>query len=436
MAVDPKDNVSKRLPAFPYDQNNKPSSLLMLPIVVGNEITGYLPAKATDNGDGTATLDVSGGGGGGVDPVGLKNIAAAPINPSTEDTLLLINTGIGSTNTKLDTLNAKDFALEATLVTRASEATLATRASEATLATRASETTLASLEGKDFALEATLATRATEATLATRASEATLATRATEATLAAIKTQTDKLIFAGDDLKVVDSSGGGGGVDPVGLKNIAGTPIDPATEQKQDNIITQLVTQVRALFDAAGNAITSTLVAAKRGLDVNIINPSTDPVVVQFTDANFGTEGKMFALATDEINITPSGTEKPYVLLRNPVASGKDIRIRNVIEGVVSTNKPTTFRIYHAPVVTAEGAAESITNKLSSGGVATIATAFTLPTVSAFGNRVDNSVVVAGVFILPEAFTLVLKPGDDLLVTVTPTVNNTGVDLTIDWAEV
>lgn len=127
MAIDPKDNVSKKLVAFPYDKNNKPSSVLLLPIVENNEVIGYLPAKATSNGDGTATLDITGGGGGGIDPVGLKNIAAVTINPSTEDTLAL-------------------------------------------------------LEAKDFA---------------------------TQTTLALIKAQTDKLIFTGNDLNVVDSAAAG-----------------------------------------------------------------------------------------------------------------------------------------------------------------------------------------------------------------------------------
>ena len=176
MAIDPKKNVSKKLPAFPYDENRKSSSVLVLPIVESNEVVGYLPASATDNGDGTASLDISGGGGGGVDPVGLKNIAATTINPATDDTLLLIDG-------KLATLLGTDFS---------------------------TETTLTALLAVDFATETTLSTRASEVTLATRASETTLATRATEVTLAAIKVQTDKLIFTGNDLNVVDSAGGAG----------------------------------------------------------------------------------------------------------------------------------------------------------------------------------------------------------------------------------
>ena len=91
MAVNPKKNINKKIPTFPHEFK-KYAAPLILAIVQSNEIIGYLPAKAIDNGDGTATLNVSGvtGGGGGVDPVGLKNIANTKINPSTEDTQLLI----------------------------------------------------------------------------------------------------------------------------------------------------------------------------------------------------------------------------------------------------------------------------------------------------------------------------------------------------------
>jgi hypothetical protein len=60
MAIDPTKNISKKLPAFPYDQNYKPAFILVLPIVEDGEIIGYLPAKGVNNGDGTASLDVKG----------------------------------------------------------------------------------------------------------------------------------------------------------------------------------------------------------------------------------------------------------------------------------------------------------------------------------------------------------------------------------------
>lgn len=58
MPTDPARYRGKKVKAFPYDENGRGSSMLVLPIVDGSEITGYLPAKAQDNGDGTATLAV------------------------------------------------------------------------------------------------------------------------------------------------------------------------------------------------------------------------------------------------------------------------------------------------------------------------------------------------------------------------------------------
>lgn len=62
---------------------------------------------------------------------------------------------------------------------------------------------------------------------------------ATEDTLSAaktdldnIKTNTDKFQFDGsNNLKVVTSGTSGGGVDPVGLKDVSATPINPATDE-------------------------------------------------------------------------------------------------------------------------------------------------------------------------------------------------------------
>ena len=62
MSANPVANVGKRnLPAFPYDQNNVRPAVLFGAIVdvVTKEVRGYLPLKVTDNGDGTATLNVT-----------------------------------------------------------------------------------------------------------------------------------------------------------------------------------------------------------------------------------------------------------------------------------------------------------------------------------------------------------------------------------------
>ena len=58
----PSDYISKKIKAMPYDQNGKPVPALVIPLTdpVTGLIIGYLPAAGVDNGDGTASLKVSG----------------------------------------------------------------------------------------------------------------------------------------------------------------------------------------------------------------------------------------------------------------------------------------------------------------------------------------------------------------------------------------
>jgi len=59
MAVDPTENVGRSvLPAFPRSSNAEAPAVLVGAIVntVTGEVTGYLPLKVEDNGDGTCTL--------------------------------------------------------------------------------------------------------------------------------------------------------------------------------------------------------------------------------------------------------------------------------------------------------------------------------------------------------------------------------------------
>lgn len=203
------NNVNKSIPAIPVDGNKRQASAVMLPIVNGSgTIVNYLPIKCTDNGDGTATLDVGLALNGEIDigNVNILNTSNAKINPATEETLAEIKTAIDEINadvdatlssrateatlgqvktnlddvkTKLDTLNAKDFATQATLaqiktaideINTDIDATLSSRATEATLGQVKTnlddvKTKLDTLNAKDFATQATLATRASEATL-------------------------------------------------------------------------------------------------------------------------------------------------------------------------------------------------------------------------------------------------------------------------------
>lgn len=60
MAVDPTQNAGRVvLPPFPRSQNAEEPAVLMGAIVnASGDVTGYLPLKVEDNGDGTCTLIV------------------------------------------------------------------------------------------------------------------------------------------------------------------------------------------------------------------------------------------------------------------------------------------------------------------------------------------------------------------------------------------
>ncbi len=76
---EPKDYISKKVKAMPYDANMKTLPAFMVPITnpLTGAIIGYLPAAGVPNGDGTASLKVVGDAAGPTGPQGV----AGPTGP-------------------------------------------------------------------------------------------------------------------------------------------------------------------------------------------------------------------------------------------------------------------------------------------------------------------------------------------------------------------
>ncbi len=166
----------------------------------------------------------------------LARLDVALSTRATEATLGLVKTDLDDVKTKLDTLNAKDFSTQTTLAQVKTDldsilaqlnVTLSTRASESTLGAVKSDlddikTKLDTLNAKDFATQTTL--------LSLNSKDF-----ATQTTLAGIKTQTDKLTFAGIRL-LVDGSGVTQPISAVSLP----LPTGAATETTLTSVKTDL----------------------------------------------------------------------------------------------------------------------------------------------------------------------------------------------------
>jgi len=144
-------------------------------------------------------------------------------------------------------------------------------------------------------------------------------------------------------------------------------------------------------------------------------------------------EGQAFFTTTNIIAIIGTG-ENDFFLLKNPVGSGKTLRVYTIVGNIEGggVGQVSTFRIYKNPTVTANGTAVTLTNKKFTGGNATVMQAFSAPTISARGTLIRAQTAASPT---DFKFDMLLSEGDAVLVTVDPTLNNTLHSVMVDWAE-
>jgi len=138
------------------------------------------------------------------------------------------------------------------------------------------------------------------------------------------------------------------------------------------------------------------------------------------------------------VNQPSSGTDNPLLLIRNPAASGKVIRLWKVNAGVGVTNVFSVFRTWANPTVTANGtAATAVSRNIGGGAPAAVGLVNTTPTVTSNGSQIsslvtgqnNNSVIFA------DDFSIAIRAGNSLLITGNPASNNRVSELTIVWTE-
>lgn len=144
-----------------------------------------------------------------------------------------------------------------------------------------------------------------------------------------------------------------------------------------------------------------------------------------------------------EPNMAVGGAENPALLLRNPGGSGRRLYL-NKIQFVFfssATAGGILIRCYTGPTVTTAGTAATIVSKyFRTSPTAPVATAFTASTISVTGTRFD-SMRVGGTNVPVDSvreydLSVILDPGQDILITGNPSANNRVLAIVADWVEV
>lgn len=148
-------------------------------------------------------------------------------------------------------------------------------------------------------------------------------------------------------------------------------------------------------------------------------------------------DGQGFNVTTG--TLTSGTSETDILLLRNPVASGKHVRVKDFIPSILEagSNVRSIIRVYGGPTITLEGTALTINKKRTSQTDTSIATVFSLPTISARGSFVNEFTIDNSTIPLRDSqLSAWVEEGEDVLITFENTSNNTDISIFTQWAEV
>jgi hypothetical protein len=155
----------------------------------------------------------------------------------------------------------------------------------------------------------------------------------------------------------------------------------------------------------------------------------------QSQGAELANNGQVFVSIIDGLNLGTGASEKDVFLIKNPVASGYNIQLKEIVLVTVKASGGTGLRYYRNPTITTDGNALSERNKRDDTTTG-VGTTFQLPTISARGILL-GSFGVAGSAQLrqSEDFELRLAEGESLLVTIEQPSSNQTYSLNVIWSE-
>lgn len=149
-------------------------------------------------------------------------------------------------------------------------------------------------------------------------------------------------------------------------------------------------------------------------------------------------DGTAFETTTNSVTVT-SSSETAFILIRNPVASGKTALIKRFIYGLDGpAAQRSLYRFYRVPIITANGTALAIHKIISDQATASVLNIYRAPTISANGTLIETSAVKGESPTVDDDrdLTFYIKAGENILITVDGSSTSMEQIFNMRWAEV
>lgn len=146
-------------------------------------------------------------------------------------------------------------------------------------------------------------------------------------------------------------------------------------------------------------------------------------------------DGRAFVLSTTDLQ-NPSSAEVSKILLRNPIGSGKRMKVFKIEEMTTTSTGNVSFRYYRGSTVTSDGTPMAKVNLLSSG-LLSVMEAFISPTVSVNGTHIYRTIIgVANTLTRQGEWLFILNEGDEIVINIRTNTAATFYNYNMWWVEV
>jgi hypothetical protein len=237
-----------------------------------------------------------------------------------------------------------------------------------------------------------------------------------------------------------------------GVANVGSAPADPPVTIAGVNATTGFKQFLRMIgvgvnFNLASDisswfgSVAPTIGQKTKANSIPVTFPSDQTIGVALTGGNlweYATENGQGYNFTTGVNLLATAVNQPFLLIRNPVASGKKLRIKTVFFSSTA-NTQNIFNVYRNPTITANGTALTA-NKMRVSGGNTVATGFRVPTITAFGTLITPVVMIGSpagsTFVLEFDLGQFIEEGENYLIAVDPSAVNLSFSCTVYYIEV